>query len=131
MSENSSIVGTGSYLADDSGIPNDAILPSQFFAARRPSCSGELRLALEVLVTAIDDLQGNGHLSGHGSPKREAMKVDARAWIAAHGTEYPYSFDALCEYLSIDTEGLRTRLLAGEVIDIKRRPTMGDGRILR
>lgn len=88
----------------------DIILPSQYFGAMGSSalCS-EQRLMLAVLVDAINILQGWHRLSS--ARKRRAF-AEAAQWVNTRGTSYPFSFDSICDALSIDSEILRSRLSA-------------------
>src|ERR1700722_1053739 len=86
----------------------DVILPSQFFGAMGGGglCS-EQRLMLAVLVDAINILQGWNRM---GSARKRRTFADTAQWVLMQGTNYPFSFDNVCDALSIDPEMLRQRL---------------------
>jgi len=88
----------------------DIILPSQYFAAMGGGglCS-EQRLMLAVLVDAINILQGWHRL---GSARKRRAFAEAAQWVTTRGTGYPFSFDSICDALSIDPAILRDRLSA-------------------
>jgi hypothetical protein len=94
--------------ATDSLGLTDVILPSQFFG---PMGSGglrsEQRLMLAVLVDAINILQRWNRM---GSARKRRTFTDAAQWILMKGTNYPFSFDNVCDALNIDSEMLRRRL---------------------
>ena len=94
--------------ATDLPGPADVMLPSQFFG---PMGSGglhsEQRLMLAVLVDAINILQGWNRM---GSARKRRTFADAAQWVLMQGTNYPFSFDNVCDALSIDPEMLRQRL---------------------
>src|ERR1700730_12091576 len=86
----------------------DVMLPSQFFG---PMGSGglhsEQRLMLAVLVDAINILQGWNRM---GSARKRRTFADAAQWVTTKGTNYPFSFDSVCDALGIDSEVVRERL---------------------
>jgi hypothetical protein len=88
----------------------DIILPSQYFGAIGGSglCS-EQRLMLAVLVDAINILQG---WNRSGSARKRRAFAEAGQWVNTRGTAYPFSFDSICDALTIDCEILRRRLSA-------------------
>jgi hypothetical protein len=94
--------------ATDLPGPADVMLPSQFFG---PMGSGglhsEQRLMLAVLVDAINILQGWNRM---GSARKRRTFADTAQWVLMQGTNYPFSFDNVCDALSIDPEMLRQRL---------------------
>jgi hypothetical protein len=86
----------------------DIILPSQFFGAMGGgSLCSEQRLMLAVLVDAINILQGWNHL---GNVRKRREFAEAAQWVNTKGTNYPFSFDSVCDALSIDSSMLRGRL---------------------
>ncbi|MGH8011466.1 MAG: hypothetical protein ACREQ4_03055 [Candidatus Binataceae bacterium] len=93
--------------ADSLGF-TDVILPSQFFTAMGSGglCS-EQRLMLAVLVDAINILQGWQRL---GNARKRRAFAEAGQWVNTRGTGYPFSFDSVCDALSINPEILRERL---------------------
>lgn len=92
----------------DSLALTDVILPSQFFGAMGGGglCS-EQRLMLAVLVDAINILQGWNRM---GSARKRRAFAEAAQWVITKGTNYPFSFDSVCDALGIDPEILRVRL---------------------
>jgi hypothetical protein len=94
--------------ATDSAGLTDVMLPSQFFGTLGVSglCS-ERRLMLAVLVDAINILQGWNRT--RRARKRRTF-ADAAQWVLMPGTNYPFSFDNVCEALNIEPEMLRQRL---------------------
>jgi hypothetical protein len=93
--------------SDSLGL-TDVILPSQFFGAMGGGglCS-EQRLMLAVLVDAINILQGWNRM---GSARKRRAFAEAAQWVTMKGTNYPFSFDSVCDALNIDSEMLRQRL---------------------
>jgi hypothetical protein len=94
--------------ATDSTGRTDVVLPCQFFAAMSSGgqCS-ERRLMLAVLVDAINILQKWNPIS---RARKSRIFVDAAQWVLLRGTNYPFSFDNVCDALNIDPEMLRQRL---------------------
>ena len=101
------IEATDSAGLTDVMLPNQ-LLPNQFFGALGSGglCS-EQRLMLAVLVDAINILQGWNRMSR--AHKRRTF-ADAAQWVLMQGTNYPFSFDNVCDALNIDPEMLRQRL---------------------
>jgi hypothetical protein len=104
----------------------DIILPSQFFGAMGGGglCS-EQRLMLAVLVDAINILQGWNRM---GSARKRRAFAEAGQWVNTRGTSYPFSFDSVCDALSIDREVLRSRL-SGLSIGRGAADRLGAGRL--
>jgi hypothetical protein len=89
----------------------DVVLPEQFFeGARRDSyISGEKALMLAVLEDGIRCFQE--HLRNPRSNPR-LLSREAEDWIRAVDYDWPFSFNNVCETLSIDPSALRAALLA-------------------
>ncbi|MBV8356570.1 MAG: hypothetical protein JO189_01335 [Deltaproteobacteria bacterium] len=86
----------------------DVILPVQYFGALGSiGLSSEQRLMLAVLVDAINVLQGWQRV---GNARKRRAFAEAAQWINTRGTNYPFSFDSVCDALEIDPEVLRSRL---------------------
>lgn len=86
----------------------DIILPAQYFGALGSvGLSSEQRLMLAVLVDAINVLQG---WQRAGSARKRQAFAEAAQWVNARGTNYPFSFDSVCDALEIDPDALRSRL---------------------
>ncbi len=85
----------------------DVILPAQYFGALGSvGFSSEQRLMLAVLVDAINVLQE----WRVGSARKRRTFAEAAQWINTPGTNYPFSFDSVCDALAIDCDVLRARL---------------------
>ncbi len=112
--------------APDSLGLTDVILPSQFFGAMGGGglCS-EQRLMLAVLVDAINILQGWDRI---GSARKRRTFVDAAQWVLMKGTNYPFSFESVCDALNIDSEMLRQRL-GGLARGLRTADRLGVGRL--
>lgn len=86
----------------------DIILPCQFFGSMGANTlCAEQRLMLAVLVDAINILQGWNRM---GSARKRRAFAEAGQWVTTPGRNYPFSFDSVCDALSIDPEILRERL---------------------
>ncbi len=94
--------------ATDTLSQMDVILPSQYFGALGSvGLSSEQRLMLAVLVDAINVLQGWQRV---GNARKRRAFAEAAQWVNTRGTNYPFSFDSVCDALAIDSDVLRTRL---------------------
>jgi hypothetical protein len=99
---------SGEVEALDSLGLTHVILPSQFFGAMGGGgLCREQHLMLAVLVDAINILQGWNRM---GSVHKRRVFAEAAHWVITKGTNYPFSFDSVCDALGIDSEMLRQRL---------------------
>ena len=101
------IEATDSAGLTDVMLPNQ-LLPNQFFGALGSGglCS-EQRLMLAVLVDAINILQGWNRMS---RARKRRTFAEAAQWVLMQGSNYPFSFDNVCDALNIEPEMLRQRL---------------------
>jgi hypothetical protein len=91
----------------------DAVLPAQFYPARRASESVEpiLRLMAGILVDAVRCFQRN--FEARQPYKRQEFR-EARFWIFHDKENGPFSFKDVCEALEIDPRHLREMILRWE-----------------
>ena len=98
---------------DSTGLPGDelsfradAVMPAQFFPARRVSESVEpiLRLMASILIDAVRCFQRNFDAR---QPYRRQEFREARFWIFHDQGKGPFSFDDVCLALDIDPRYLR------------------------
>jgi len=110
--------------ATDSLSQMDIILPTQYFGALGSvGLSSEQRLMLAVLVDAVNVLQG---WQRAGSVRKRRAFAEAARWVNMRGTDYPFSFDSVCDALEIEPDVLRSRLrgLTMGLVN-SARPSMG------
>src|SRR5215471_16031442 len=98
-----------SRLLADVLLQPDIILPTQYYGSLGGVKSGEKRLILAMLVNAINDLQS---WRGMGSARKRRNCSEAALWVNNRGTCHPFSFDSVCDNLEIDSELLRSHLIA-------------------
>jgi hypothetical protein len=91
----------------------DAVMPAQFYPARRVSASVEpiKRLMGGVLADAVRCFQRNFE-ADHPSRRREFR--EARFWIFRGKRDGPFSFEDVCETLNIDPHRLRELIIRWE-----------------
>jgi hypothetical protein len=91
----------------------DAVLPAQFYPARRNSASAEpiLRLMGSVLADAVRSFQRN--FGSHQREKRQQFS-EARFWIFEDKRDGPFSFEDVCDTLGIDPHRLRELIVRWE-----------------
>ena len=97
--------------AKDSGsLGPDVILPEQFYegTSGMEEVSGERALMLAVLEDGIRCFQEHLH-SPRVRPRLLARQ--AEKWIRSPDWEWPFSFNNICESLSLDPDSLREKLL--------------------
>src|SRR5258708_10609300 len=90
----------------------DAVMPAQFYPARRSSASVEpiMRLMSGILADAVRSFQRN--FEAQTARRREEFK-EARHWIFQKG-DGPFSFKDICEALDIDPRRLRELIIRWE-----------------
>lgn len=114
-------------------LPLDAILPLQFFPARRGGnrIEGVKRLMCAVLDDALRCFEGN--LTARSILKRRLF-LEAEFWLFKEkGATNPFSFENLCQAVGIEParfrralRARRARLLIGETPDrLSRRSRVG------
>lgn len=109
---NTQIHPTGST-SDELSFPADAVMPAQFYHARRRSASFEpiLRLMAGILIDAVRCLQRN--FEARGAKRRGEFK-EAQFWIFHDKRDGPFSFEEVCAALEIDPPRLRDLILRWE-----------------
>ena len=101
----------------DGGTLLDApgsVCPEQFrdVWGRSNRSSGEMRLAMAVLVQAIGDLLA--FRDGVAGSEAQRLYGHARRWIASDDRQWPYSFINVSEILNLPSVRMRFRLLDRE-----------------
>ena len=91
--------------------PPGSICPEQFrdLWSRTTEAPGEIRLAMAVLVRAIEDLR-RFRGGAEGSEERRLYR-HAYRWITSSDRHWPYSFVNVAEILNVSSMRIRTRLL--------------------
>jgi len=105
-----SIVGAAGVGED---LSADALMPAQFYPARRRSASVEpiMRLMGGILAVAVRCFQRNFDATSAG--RRQEFR-EARYWIFHDKGSGPFSFDEVCGALDIDPHRLRTLIFRWE-----------------
>jgi hypothetical protein len=95
---------TMSWTGDE--LRADALMPAQFYSARRGSASVEpiMRLMGGVLADAVRSFQRN--FDAQTASRKEEFQ-EARHWIFNAKSDGPFSFEDVCEALDIDPRRLR------------------------
>ena len=99
------------YAAYGLAVASDVILPEQFYDQRNglEQAAGEMALMLAVLEDGIRCFQE--HLKNPRVRPR-LLARQAEKWIRSADWDWPFSFNNVCESLSLNPECLRNRLLA-------------------
>ncbi len=87
----------------------DIVLPSQHFGPQHRQAP-EQRLMIAVLQDALDCVQK--HRFAKDAHRRQAFR-EARRWFLAGETDWPYSFECICDTLDLDADAVRRRLRVG------------------
>lgn len=89
----------------------DTLLPSQYFdrIRRRASSDGERRLMVAILEDAVDVYRKQAAARDR---KRRQLFEDAEEWIESDDRAWIFSFENICDVLSIDASYLRKGLRA-------------------
>jgi hypothetical protein len=90
-----------------------ALMPAQFYPARRGSASVEpiMRLMGGILADAVRSFQRNFEAK---SPNRRQEFREARFWIFHDDADGPFGFEDVCDALGIDPRRLRALILSWE-----------------
>jgi hypothetical protein len=89
--------------------PDGTLLPAQMpVALDAVATTGVKGLMIAVLEDAITCLSGAAHEAG-GRARLQA--VAAAKWIRSRDASWPFSFQAICDVLSLDGDRLRRHLL--------------------
>jgi len=87
--------------------PNDdSLLPLQFFLPRRPQ-TPERQLMAAVLLDALSCIDKYRYAQ---TPQGRSLHDEAQDWFASMDTQWPYSFERVCDVLDIDAGAVRLRL---------------------
>ncbi len=91
----------------------DAVMPAQFYPARRGSASMEpiMRLMGGILADAVRSFQRN--FDAQSASRRQEFS-EARHWIFQRKDDGPFSFEDVCETLDIDPRRLRELIVRWE-----------------
>ena len=84
-------------------------LPKPNLRNASPVAAPHRRLMAAVLQTVVDDCQGSAYrrAAGHPAPTCRRDIRQALAYMASTDRVWPFSFENLCEALSLDTGRLR------------------------
>lgn len=88
----------------------DVLTSHQYFQLFRQKSdfAAEEKLLFAVLTDAIECFQ---KYLGANAPRRRKLFTEAEAWISRRDRSWPYSFENICEALSIDPNYLRLGLM--------------------
>ncbi len=102
---------TMNWTGDD--LRADALMPAQFYPARRGSASVEpiMRLMGGILADAVRSFQRN--FDAQTASRREEFS-EARHWIFRGQRDGVFSFEDICEALDIDPRRLRQLIVRWE-----------------
>src|SRR5271167_742440 len=91
----------------------DAVMPAQFYPARRVSASVEpiMRLMGGILADAVRSFQRN--FEAKSTNRRQEFR-EARFWIFHDNADGPFGFEDVCDALGIDPRRLRALILSWE-----------------
>lgn len=83
------------------------VLPAQYFNLRRPQ-TPEQALMIAVLHDAFECVEQNRCAT---DSRRRVLFRDAQAWFFAPETDWPYSFEGICDALDLDGDAIRQRVV--------------------
>ena len=94
-------------------LRGDAVMPAQFYPARRGSASVEpiMRLMGGILADAVRSYQRN--FEAQGASRRQEFR-ETRHWLFDAKEDGPFSFEDICEALDIDPRRLRELIIRWE-----------------
>ena len=107
--------GTQIYSMDTASddLRADALMPAQFYPARRGSASVEpiMRLMGGILADALRCFQRN--FEARQRERKQEFR-EARFWLLHDRGDGPFSFEDVCDALGIDPRRLRSLILSWE-----------------
>jgi hypothetical protein len=91
--------------------PPDTVSPEQFrdLWSGTTESTSEIRLAMAVLVRAIEDLRR--FRGGVDGSEMQRLYRHAHRWVASNDRQWPYSFVNVSDILGISSARVRIRLL--------------------
>ncbi len=91
-------------------IPDDSLLPEQFFGPRVNvgTLCPEAALMRAVLEDALLCLQGHFISTGH---RGRRLAQEAEAWFLSEDVHWPFAFVSICEVLGLEPVAVREALL--------------------
>lgn len=91
-------------------IPDDSLLPEQFFGPRANvgTVCPEAALMRAVLEDALLCLQGHFIATGH---RGRRLAQEAEAWFLSEDVHWPFAFISICEVLGLEPVAVREALL--------------------
>jgi hypothetical protein len=97
----------------------DILAPAQFFSHFGGTrMVPEERLMLAVLNDAIDCVQ---EYAGAADGKRERLFLLAMDWVSNHDSDWPFSFENICDTLRLDPNYVRRGLLTHQRLEARAR----------
>jgi hypothetical protein len=87
-------------------VEPDLMLPVQVQPRARADVLPEMRLMVAVLQDAVDCIRKRSAADPTGRTAR-----DAAAWMSSRDTDWPFSFERICEALGLDADRVRAVLL--------------------
>src|SRR5216684_1546354 len=98
---------------DELSFRADAVMPAQFYPARRGAASVEpiMRLMAGILIDAVRCFQ---HSFEVGRSDRRQEFREAQFWIFDDKGNGPFSFQNVCDSLEIDPGGLRNWIVRSQ-----------------
>jgi hypothetical protein len=110
MSEPGIRIDPTGHAGDELSFRADAVMPAQFYPARRGAASAEpiMRLMAGILIDAVRCFKRN--FEALRSDRRQEFR-EAQFWIFDDKANGPFSFECVCDSLEIDPRGLREWIL--------------------
>lgn len=103
----------------------DLTLPEQYFAQQRQDDGMGAEKALMYAVLK-DGIRSFYKYVGSERRKHRRLSDEAEQWILEDNWDDPFSFQVICDTLSIDPRSLRARLVEWKRTEMSRRELTGD-----
>ena len=87
----------------------DVVLPSQYLAANRKP-TPELRLLVAVMQEAIKCVEKYRFATNQ---RGQRIFREVTQWLYAGLSDWPYSFEQICDHLDLDANSVRRQLRVG------------------
>jgi len=113
MADVRTAIRANDQVSEEFAFPAGAVLPVQFYSARRGTASVEplQRLMVAMLVDAVRCFQTK---FAARQPARRQEFAEVRSWLFSDEENGMFSFKAVCDALEVNPEALRKSLVGWE-----------------
>ena len=89
-------------------VQPETLLPVQLYDSRQRPLTPEKRLVIAILADALNCIQR--YYATRGRRRRLRSGCEAEHWLMSEDRQWPFSFENICDLLSIDSQEVRYAL---------------------